>query len=103
MIAELIAIGLGIALHQTKPLIEGLRTDSQTVKNLAHYGAGYIGAGLVFKLFIHDLAPHDQRIAKSGFWLAARPWPMSLGPSAHTPSWKKLPCRRLRFRQRFRL
>lgn len=70
MIAELIAIGLGIALHQTKPLIEGLRTDSQTVKNLAHYGAGYIGAGLVFKLFINDLAPHDQRIAKSGFWLA---------------------------------
>lgn len=70
MIAELIAIGLGIALHQTKPLIEGLKTDSQTVKNLAHYGAGYIGAGLVFKLFIHDLSPHDQRIAKSGFWLA---------------------------------
>ena len=72
MIAEILGLIAGIAAHQTKPLIDDLDTDSQTVRNLSSYAVGYLSIGVVFEvsLVIHSMdAPNRQR-ARAAFWLS---------------------------------
>jgi len=52
MIAEILAILVGIGLHQTRHIIDNLHTDSAVVKRLSSYGVGYIGILPVLIMFL---------------------------------------------------
>ncbi len=68
------AILAGIASHQSKPFIDGLKTSSQTVKNLSAYGIGYITIGIVFEIFLFTspgfLDRRQKWIVSAVFWLS---------------------------------
>lgn len=72
MIAEILGVVAGIAAHQTKPLIDELDTDSQTVRNLSSYSVGYLSIGMVFEvsLLIYGIDRDNRHKARAAFWLS---------------------------------
>jgi hypothetical protein len=65
----IVAIIAGIAAHQTDPLIEGLHTDSATLKLLARYGTGVLGNWPMFDLFLRFLGLDEaaRQLANIGY------------------------------------
>lgn len=72
MIAEILGVIAGIAAHQTKPLIDELDTDSQTVRNLSSYSVGYLAIGIVFEvsLLVYGIDRDNRHKARAAFWLS---------------------------------
>ena len=72
MIVQFLAIVAGVAAHQFRPMVEGLNTDSQTVKNLANYSIGFIAIGIVYECAIRLFALPDEarHKASAAFWLS---------------------------------
>ena len=70
MIAEILGLIAGIAAHQTKPLIDDLDTDSQTVRNLSSYAVGYLSIGVVFEvsLLVYGMDATNRQRARAAFW-----------------------------------
>lgn len=72
MIVELVAMLMGIGLHQTKRIIESLDTETDTVPRFASYGVGYVGVYPLFALYLrlHGMSKEDRQIAAAGYWIA---------------------------------
>ena len=72
MIVQFLAIVAGVAAHQFRPMVEGLNTDSQTVKDLANYSIGFIAIGVVYEcgLRVFGLSDNDRHKASAAFWLS---------------------------------
>lgn len=52
---SIMAIVIGVGLHQTEPLIEKLNTDSETLKLMSRYSVGVLGNIPTFDLFMRLL------------------------------------------------
>lgn len=72
MIIQFLALIVGIAAHQFRPMVEGLNTDSQTVKNLSNYSIGIIAIGIVYEcaLRLFGMAEAERHKASAAFWLS---------------------------------
>ena len=72
MIVQFLAIIAGVTAHQFRPLVDGLNTDSQTVRNLANYSIGFIAIGIVYECAIRLFGLNREQLhkASAAFWLS---------------------------------